>query len=69
MLMLKEKRQQRNLTMKEVAVSANISESLLCLIEHGKRRPSVETAKRIAETLGFDWTEFFDDKTKEQEAV
>ncbi|MBO6382888.1 XRE family transcriptional regulator, partial [Enterococcus faecalis] len=29
-------------------------------IEQGRRRPSVESAMRIASILGFDWTLFFE---------
>jgi transcriptional regulator with XRE-family HTH domain len=31
------------------------------MIELGERRPSVDTAKKIAAALGFDWTRFFED--------
>ena len=29
--------------------------------ESGERRPSVETAKKIAAELNFDWTRFYED--------
>lgn len=48
--------------MREVSAKASISESMYSLIENGKRRPSVEAAKRIAAVLGFDWTKFYQDK-------
>ena len=53
-------RKRKNLTMKEVGLQAKISESTYCLIENGKRRPSVKVAKRIAAVLDFDWTKFFE---------
>lgn len=45
--------------MREVAKQCGIDESTYCLIEHGKRNPSVKTAKKIAKVLDFDWTAFF----------
>jgi len=45
--------------MREVAQQCGIDEFAYCMIEHGKRTPSVKTAKKIAEVLGFDWTKFF----------
>ena len=55
-------RKKKNLTMREVGLMANISESMYSLIENGKRRPSVDVAKRIAAVLNFDWTLFFEKK-------
>ena len=57
--------------MRQVADRAGISESMYCLIESGKRRPSPEVAKRIGSYLGFDWTKFYDDKpiNEAEEAV
>lgn len=64
-----EKRKNKGLSQKDVSEMARISQPSYCNIENGSRRPSVETAKRIAEALGFDWTEFFENKPDEQEAV
>lgn len=61
MLKIKELRKARNMTQFDLAQAANISQSLVTLIETGQRRPSVSVAKRIAAALGFDWTEFFKD--------
>jgi len=57
-------REQAGLTMKQAAMQAGISESHFCLIENGARRPSVETAKKIASVLGFDWRMFFPDEPR-----
>lgn len=69
--MLKELRIKKDVTMRQVAERAGISESMYCLIESGKRRPSPEVAKRIGGFLGFDWTKFYDDKpiNEAEEAV
>ncbi|MBQ1281475.1 MAG: helix-turn-helix transcriptional regulator [Oscillospiraceae bacterium] len=52
------------MTIREVGDRAGISESFYCMIENGERRPSVETAKKIASVLGFDWTLFYPDDAK-----
>lgn len=62
---LRELRSKKGLSQQLVADKSGISTSLYCMVENGKRRPSVETAKKIAATLGFDWTRFFQDKDKE----
>lgn len=45
----------------EVADKIGMSQSGYALIETGSRRPSVETAKKIASVLGFDWVKFFEE--------
>jgi transcriptional regulator with XRE-family HTH domain len=57
---LLEKRKSANMTMRQVSAKTGISESAYCLIEKGMRRPSVNTAKKIAKVLNFDWTRFYD---------
>ncbi len=49
----------KNLRQKQVAEAAQITQPSYHNIECGSRSPSVETAKKIAEFLGFDWTRFF----------
>lgn len=46
-------------TQRSVALEAEITPAHYNRIENGKRQPSVDVAKKIAEVLGFDWTEFF----------
>lgn len=58
---LKTQRTEKNLTMRQVGESAGISESYYSMIESGERRPSVETAKKIAAVLGISWTAFYED--------
>ena len=69
--MLRELRIKKDVTLRQVADVAGISESMYCLIENGKRRPSPDVAKRIAKYLDFDWTRFYDDMpiNKSEEAV
>lgn len=59
-MQLKEIRKAQNLTMKQVSERSDISESMLSLIESGKRTPSVRSAQRLAAALGVEWTKFFE---------
>ena len=43
-----------------VAKLCGITPQYYNYIENGKRRPSVQVAKRIADVLGFEWTKFFE---------
>lgn len=57
---LKQIRLSQNLKQEQVAANAGIERAYYSMIENGKRKPSVAIAKAIAETLGFDWTRFFE---------
>ncbi|WP_298032122.1 helix-turn-helix transcriptional regulator [uncultured Dysosmobacter sp.] len=57
-------RLERGISQKAVADAAGISQPTYCNIEKGKRGVSVETAKRIAAELGFEWTRFFDENSE-----
>ncbi len=50
----------RGLSQKDVAEAANISQPTYSNIEKGKRGVSVDTARRIAAVLGFEWTRFYE---------
>lgn len=56
-------RLRQGLSQGDVAAQANISQPSYTNIENGKRRPAVQTAKRIATILGFDWTQFYEEDT------
>lgn len=57
-------RAENKMTQEEVSNAVGISRSSYCNIENGGRNPSVETAKKIAEVLHFDWTRFYADVGK-----
>lgn len=59
---LRASRKALGLTQQDVATAVNVRQSFYSHIEHGVRRPSPETAKKIASVLGFDWTRFYEDK-------
>ena len=66
-----ERRKELYASQAEFAKAIGISFSLYSKCETGERRPSPETAKKIAELLGIDWTRFYDDTepTGEQKRI
>ena len=58
---LKKARIEKGLSGEVVGERAGITQQHYNFIENGKRRPSVEVAKRLAAVLDFEWTRFFED--------
>jgi transcriptional regulator with XRE-family HTH domain len=56
---------EKGLTQKIVAERAGITQPSYHLIECGENNPSVDTARKIANILDFDWTQFFPDEKGE----
>lgn len=56
-----ERRKEKGLTVRKIAELVGITQGGYTHIELGHRNPSVSTAKKIANILDFDWTEFFPD--------
>ena len=65
---LKDIRCKKQVSMREVAKAADISESYYEKIERGERNVPVPTAKKIAVVLGFSWDKFFEDEPSGEEA-
>ena len=57
---LKEARVKKHMTGAQVATESGVTQQFYNYIEHGERRPSVETAKKIAAVLDFPWVRFFE---------
>lgn len=57
-------RQNQNKTHEDVATDCKITRQFYSMIENGERTPSVDTAKKIAEVLGFSWTKFYEDESE-----
>lgn len=55
-------RKEKNISQKNLAQKAGISQHYYCWIEKGMRGANLPayTAKRIADALGFDWTRFYE---------
>ena len=59
---LKAKREEKHMTVQQVASQAGLAQAYLTNLENGKRgeKLPVDTAKRIANVLGFSWTDFYE---------
>ncbi len=55
-------REMTGMSQEDLAEEVGLTQVMVSYIENGTRRPSVETAKRIAKVLNIDWTEFFNDE-------
>lgn len=55
-----EYRQKKGLSQEKLAELVGITQQAYSQYENGGRRPSVETAKKIAEILEFEWTKFYE---------
>lgn len=58
-MQLKELRKKKKLSQAKLAEMCGTSQTHYSGIEKGERRPSVDLAKRIADVLDFEWTEFY----------
>lgn len=56
---LREAREARGLTLRDLARRARVAESSVCDIEKGRRRPSLPAARRLAGALNLDVHEVF----------
>lgn len=58
---VKTARKQSGKSQTDISNAVGITQAALSLIESGRRRPSVDLAKRLAAALGVDWTLFFEE--------
>ena len=61
MINLKEARKSKGLTQEELAAKCDVQRTTVTMIETGENLPSVQLAKKLAEVLEIDWTEFFNE--------
>ena len=59
MIDLKAIRAEKGLTQEQLAEKVQLRRQTLSNIEIGIAKPSIPTAKKLGEVLGFDWTEFY----------
>ena len=57
---IKQIREEQNMSQKELADRAEISQQFLCDIEQARRKPSIDTAIKIAEVLNITDIKSFD---------
>ena len=60
---LRDKRKESGITQSKISSICKIAQPFYSDIEKGKRRPSPEVAKKIADALGFSWTKFFEEES------
>jgi len=53
-------RMEKGMTQQEIADLVGLDRTTITKIENGAT-PSIDTAKKIAAVLGFNWTRFFED--------
>ena len=53
-------REDKGMTQQQLGNALGLTRAGCSLYELGKRTPSPDMAKKIAEILGFDWTRFYD---------
>lgn len=56
-----DRRKELGMNQKELAEKCHVSQGLICDIESGRCKPSLETALKIAGALGMDDIRFFED--------
>ena len=61
-LWLKMMRVSKDMSQIEVAKAIHTNQVTYSQIESGKINPSVQTAKRLGDFFGFDWTRFYEEK-------
>src|SRR5512140_2082835 len=66
---LRELREARGTSMRQLATRSGLSANALSMIERGKASPSVSTLYKLAEALGVPITEFFAPDLQKQNAV
>ena len=57
---IKQIREEQSMSQKELADKIGVSQQFLCDIEHGRRKPSIDTAIKIAEVLNITDIKSFD---------
>ncbi len=61
---LRELREKNKMTQEDLAEKVGVTRQYIGMLEASSKNvsPSVETAKKIATALGFDWVLFFEDE-------
>ena len=57
---IKQIREEKSMSQKELADKIGVSQQFLCDIEHGRRKPSIDTAIKIARVLNITDIKSFD---------
>lgn len=68
MIDLKERREAAGMTQEQLSKESGVKRTTIAMIESGKNTPSVGNAKKLANVLGFEWFEFYEDGGNEDAA-
>ena len=66
MINLKEVRKSKGFTQEELAAKCDVQRTTVTMIETGENLPSVQLAKKLAEVVEIDWTEFFNEEVNDR---
>ncbi len=66
---LRELRESKGLTLRELSNRAKCTSSLLSQIENGKTEPSISTLKKIADALGVNIVDFFMEDFEDEDVI
>jgi transcriptional regulator with XRE-family HTH domain len=66
---LRQLREARNMSMRNLATKSGLSANALSMIERGKTSPSVSTLYKLADALGVSITAFFGSQTEKKQIV
>lgn len=58
---LKLARMKKGLNQRELADIIGVHPALVSQYEHGRRRPGIKTAKKLADALDINWTSFYEE--------
>ncbi len=58
-MILAELRRKKSFTQQKLANQVGVTRQTISAIECDKQRPSVDLAMKIADVLGFEWSEFY----------
>lgn len=61
MIDLKNQRESAGMTQAELSEVSGVKRTTIAMIESGKNTPSVHNAKKLANALGFEWFEFYEE--------
>lgn len=59
MIDLKKIRKEKGYTQQQLADEVGVVRTVIANIELGNAKPSIKTAKKLGQILGFDWYAFF----------
>lgn len=69
MINLTEEREKKGMSQEQLASVVGVSRQALSAIERGITKPSIDTAKKLAEALDLKWSDFFEEAESTESKV